>query len=130
MGSQPPLGIHLSQRGSLHGLQGYSCLTVVCRGISALVAGAPPSLSLAWCLQGCFSQVLLHLCPAAIAQGVFPLPNSVISEAPQPLPTDSALAKAGSDLEPTGVGSVGYRRSFQQLLKEATPAVPLCQNLA
>jgi len=35
----------------------------------------------------------------------------------------SALASGGSILEPAGIGSVGCRGSFWQLLTEATPVV-------
>jgi len=35
-----------------------------------------------------------------------------------------ALASGGSVLEPTGIDSIGHRRSSQQLLTEATHAAP------
>lgn len=51
-----------------HGLQGHRCLTMGCtrgcRGISALVPGAPPpsASSVSWvCLQGCFPHILSPL---------------------------------------------------------------------
>ncbi|KAJ7422265.1 hypothetical protein BTVI_14811 [Pitangus sulphuratus] len=40
-----------------------------------------------------------------------------------------ALAKDYSTLELSGIGSVGHRGSFQQLLREATPIDPCYQNL-
>jgi len=36
-----------------------------------------------------------------------------------------ALASGGSILEPAGIGSVGHRGSFQQLLTEAITVAPL-----
>ena len=68
------------------GCRGTACLTMVfttgCRGISALVPGAPPPLLLHWprCLQGCSSHTSSLLSPAAIAvtQGFFCLLKYII----------------------------------------------------
>ena len=70
MGSQPPSGIHVFWHGilhrlqmdlcstlDLHGLQGHGCLTMGCRGISALAPAVPPPShsSLIWV----FAEMLL-----------------------------------------------------------------------
>lgn len=55
-----------------------------------------------------------------------PLLKHLIPEKLPPLLMGSALASRGSVLEPGGLGSIRHRRSFSQLVTEATPvALPL-----
>jgi len=54
----------------------------------------------------------------------FPILNYVIPEVLPPSLMGSALASGRSVLELADIGSVGYRDSFRQLLREAIPAVP------
>ncbi|KAM9591150.1 uncharacterized protein ACIBXB_006064 isoform 2-T2 [Morphnus guianensis] len=113
--------------------RGTACLTMVftmgCRGISALVPGAPPPppSSLTLVSAGLF---LLHVltplsgCRFCLSQLFFFLLEYVITEALPLSLIGSALASGRSVSEPAGIGSVGHRGSFQQLLTEATPVTP------
>jgi len=109
------------------GCRGTACLTMVfstgCRGISVLAPGAPPSPpSLALVSAGLF--LSYSLTPLSYCSFLFPLLNYVIPEALPPSLVGSALASSGSVLEPAGIGSIGHRGSFSQLLKVATAVAP------
>jgi len=75
-----------------------------------------------WCLQSSYSSLQLQ---NALTH-FFSFLKHVIPEAlPPPLMgLCLALSSIRSVLEPAGVGSVRHRRSFWQLLTEATPAAP------
>jgi len=65
----------------------------------------------------------------AVTQGFTFLLNYVIPEMLPPLLMNSAFASR-SVLEPAGIGSIGHRGSFQQLLTGATPiALPATKTL-
>ena len=125
MGSSPGCRWRSAPPWTSVGCRGTACLTMVfprgCSGISAPAARAPPPLSssLTWGSAGVFHvfslfQLLFH-------SHFFPLLKSVIPEALPLSLVGSALPSSGSVLEPAGIGSVGHRGSFQQLLTEATP---------
>jgi len=124
MGSQPPSGIHLLWRGdpsmgcrwrsappwtSMH-YRGTACLTIVfitsCRGISAPAPRAPPPplSSLTSVSTGLFHIFsFLSLPAAAVAQQLFPLLKSVITEVLPLSLMGSALASSRSVLEPVAL---------------------------
>ena len=88
-----------------------------CRGTAYLPLPHRPL-----CLQSCCSHIfsLLSACSCCCAANFFPLLKYVIPEALPPLLVGLAMASSGSVLEPAGIGSVGHRRIFPQLLTEAT----------
>jgi len=143
--------IHLLQHGVVHGLQvdicstvdlhgcrGTACLTMVfsagCRGISGLAPGAPPPPSFFSDLGVCRVPSLTcshSSLSIAVPQQVFPLLNYVTPDALPPSLMGLSMASSGSILELPGIGSIGHRGSFSQLLTQATPVAPSCyQNLA
>ncbi|XP_049649850.1 uncharacterized protein LOC126035357 [Accipiter gentilis] len=146
-GSQPPSGVSTSSGvGSSTGCRrisappwtsmdcrGTACLTMVfttgCRGISALVPGAPPPppSSLTWVSAGLFlSHILTPLFRLLLRSRFFPLLKYVIPEALPPSLIGSALASGGSFLELAGTGSIGHVGSFWRLLTEATQLPKPC----
>jgi len=112
---------------------GTACLTRVfsmsCRGISALVPGAPPPPpSLTWvCAELFLSHHLLSLAENAVIEGFFfSLLKYVVTELLPPSLMGSALASSRSIfLELAGTGFIRHGENFWQLLTEATPIVPL-----
>jgi len=109
------------------GCRGTACLTMVfhhrLQGIlcSGTWSTSFPLLHWPWCLQSSHSSLLLQ---DAIVQFYSFLKYIATEVLPLPL-MGLALASGGSFLELAGVGSVGRRGSFSQLLTEATPVVPL-----
>ncbi|KAM9599800.1 uncharacterized protein ACIBXB_003644 [Morphnus guianensis] len=145
-GSQPPLGTHLLRRGDLPGLQVEICSTVDLHGLqgdSLPHRGLPHGLqgnlcSGAWSISSPSFFTDLGVCrvvsltcshsslrlPFPSVPTFFFLLKNVLPEALPLLLIGLALAGGGSVLEPAGIGSVGHRGSFQQLLTEATPVTP------
>lgn len=95
-------------------------------GVSALLPGHLLShSSLTWsCFSPCPHSFCLTAASVAQASPLPLLPNSVIPEALPSLPVESELASTGSVLEPADIDSVVHQRSFQKLLREATPVFP------
>ncbi|KAM9590835.1 uncharacterized protein ACIBXB_005885 [Morphnus guianensis] len=137
---------HLLRRGVLHGLQVDICSTMDLHGLQGdslphhglhhrlqgnLCSGAwstsSPSfftdlgvcrvVSLTCSHSSLWLQFLCH-------SNFFPPLEYVITEVLPLSLIGLALASSGSVLEPAGIGSVGHRGSFSQLLTEATPVTP------
>ena len=112
-------GDSLPRHGLLHGLQGN-----LCSGVSS-----PSSPSFFTDLGVCrvvsltVSLVSSHCCSCCCA-ATFSLLKCIILEVLPPTLMGSALASGGSTFEPAGIGSVGHRGRFWQLLTEATPVAP------
>jgi len=136
----PLLGIHLLQCGALPGLQVEICSTVHLHGLQwdslphlgllhrlwGNLCSNPCSTSFpSFCTDLGVYRVVLSQSHFSIAlQVFFPFLNYVILEALPLLMTGLALASGRSILKTAGIGSIGHRRSFQQLLTETTPVAP------
>lgn len=123
-------GLQGSFRGSLlpQGLQGHSCLAVVCitscRGTAAAPAAPPAPPCALTLVPGAFLLGYCHSSLAAFASVHFPLVKYIIPVSLAPPLMDLAMARGRSILEPPGIGSVGHVGSFCQLLSECTLVAP------
>ncbi|KAM9591171.1 uncharacterized protein ACIBXB_006070 [Morphnus guianensis] len=125
--------IHLLWHGVLHGLQGdslphhglhHGLQGNLCSGAwSTSFPSFFTDLGVCRVVSLTCSRSALQL-PFPCALQLFPLLKYVIPEALPLSLIGSALAGGGSVLELAGIGSIGHRGSFQQLLTEATPVTP------
>lgn len=106
-------------------------------GISALTSGSPsPLLHWPWCQcqLGCLflSHILIPLCGMLLVLHRSTPPLKYILTEVLSLPLmDSFLATGVSILELLGIGTLGHRGSFQQLLTEDMAKIPhLSPNIA
>jgi len=112
--NEPPgvqsLRLHLLQRGFLRG----------CRGIPALVPGAPPPPSLTQVLTGLFLTLFFsHLLTCA---GFSPLLNTFSTEAPPGSPWGSAVACGGA------AGELATASTGSSPSTEPGCGYPICEN--
>lgn len=123
-GDHHGLQLDLCSTMDLHELQGAVFLPMSYRSISGLALGASPPPPSSWTLVP--AGLLLSLLSQLLMGSIFFSPSQklISEELPQSL-MGLALASRGPVLEPPGMGFVGHWGSFQQLLTEVTPVVPI-----